>query len=172
MKRIYYFTAVLLTLLLSGCASTTKLESTPITNTEFSAPLASLKTTYADIPRYEPIWMNWGKFWSSERFTPHPSLIELNSKWGPAKTEKKDWLPWIASQTMYLGYGVFSGSWPLIAVMQLMFIKPTETHTWEKGNNQITARIYTNGMIGYEKRLGYWEWEQNDNQVVSMDSGK
>ena len=172
MKKSYFYSAALLALLLNGCASQTKLESIPITNEEFAAPLTSLKTTYADIPRYEPIWMNWGKFWSSEQYAPRPSLTELNSKWGKAKTEKKNWFEWMRGSALMAAVSAANGSWAIYAIVQLTLIKPSETHTWEIGDKQIKAHIYGNGFNAYEDRLGYWEWEQSDKQVLTMGAAE
>jgi|GEM_PF-5889254 len=168
MNKTYCCTAVLLALFLNGCASQTKLESTPMTNEEFAAPLDSLKTTYTDIPRYEPIWMSWDKVWSSETYAPRPPLTELNSKWGKAKTKEKKWFEWIQSSAVMAAVSAANGSWGIYAIVQLILIKPSETHTWEIGDKQIKAHIYGNGFNAYEDRLGYWEWEQSDKQVISM----
>ena len=172
MKKTYFCTAVLITIFLGGCASSTKLQSTPTTNEEFSAPLSTLKTNYTDIPRYEAIWMSWDKVWSSETYAPKPSLTELNNKWGQAKTEKKNWFEWMRGSAIMAAYSAASGSWGIFAIVQLILIKPTETHTWEMGDKQITAHIYGSGFNGYEDRLAYWEWEQSDNQVLTMDSAE
>ncbi len=169
--KIKIFVAILSFFVLSGCASTAKLTSTPSSISEFSEDLSSLKETYTDIKLYEPVEFSWEYITSLEKPAPSPSLAEVNKKLGATEEKKRNWLEWLGFTAFNIAIGSIDGTWGASAIVQLMFITPNETHTWEKENKRITARIHSSALTGYEKRLAHWEWEE-EYQVLSMEGAR
>ncbi len=138
-------------LLLNGCATVTTFESTPATDDDFSQPMEQIRAAYSDVALYEQRWRGFDK--------KSGDLAALENKWGKADRVQTHWgakLGGMVVNGLIIAYAGLPLT--LFAVVETMFMYPTETHHWNKGLYHVGVEVNRNIFSGYEKRVTLWDW--------------
>jgi len=166
-KILYRYMLISLILVtFSGCASSVKLESIPVTNDEFSQPIETIRDKYSDVALFEKKEVDWGKVFTLQAPPEKPTEKELVERWGTPSHTQNNWGQWLGLTAFNISLGAATGLWVATAINQLVSIFPNETLTWEKGTTKVEAKFSSSGYFGYQSRLNFWEWSKVNSPLV------
>ena len=156
------FLLLLSSFMLGGCATKAHFSNTPVNNAEFTKSMTVLEHDYSDIKEYD-------RFFASP--SEAPTLQELEELWGKSTTEKR----WgVYALNIALGAGLVATgvlTYPFLAAIFVLNPTPPEEYVWKKGNYEIVATGRNDALVGYEKRIHSWEWEefQKDEELSKLE---
>lgn len=147
-------TTVFLLSLLCGCATNRNLGSLPTDPSEFRQPLASLRSHYDELDRYDRGNLFFGYC------TPVEQLKRL---WGEPDQVVTEWVQMpILMVPMAISAGGPGGAIG-IGIAYGMYPRQPQRYIWRKGNYKIDTRVVTGIDCGYEPRIHFWEWNETRN---------
>ncbi len=147
---------LLLTISISGCATKTNFQNTPIKNIEFKKDFSILKSNYSDIEKYSDI-----SYLSVFALSPRPNISELKKQWGKPNEEKTEWKTYIFNIALIGGLVAF-GQLPVWG-LTLPFISvptPPKTYIWNKEKYKISVPAMRSLFTGYNEQIVIWKWKE------------
>jgi len=159
------YVVLVLVILVSGCSTTSQFSHTPISNSDFSKSLETIRTEYSDVPLYEEIdffGMGKGK----------GDYDNLAEKWGEPDRVEKNWKEKFLGLLGAAAIFALPGGAPLetILIIGAVLPHPNENNTWVKGEYEVTAVTHKLPNFGYKKVVSKWEWNELPKEAELQDT--